>query len=172
MDDAIELPVFRAQNDAGTDRQPRAVRRHGKAVHQNLALPAAIGTIDQTGHFAAARADEAKEAENLAGADGKADRLGQVGAGNAFDRKPRGSERPGAPTPDIRNFAPDHFSDNLFAADFRDVRMMGCKPAVSQHSQAVAQTEDLVQPMRDIEDDRTIRPQSVDQGEEDFAFSR
>ena len=48
---------------------------------------------------------------------------------------------------------------------------MGREPAVAQHSEAVAQAEDLVEAVRDVEDDLALRAQAIDQREEDLAFA-
>ncbi|MOA42938.1 hypothetical protein D3C78_1650370 [compost metagenome] len=72
LDDAVELAVLRAEHDAGADGMRRAVGRDGDAVDRYRAAGASIGAIDEAGHFAAAGADKAEEAEDLAASDGEA----------------------------------------------------------------------------------------------------
>lgn len=50
--------------------------------------------------------------------------------------------------------------------------MMGRKPPVPENGQTVAQAENLVEAMRNVQNDGTVRPQPVDQREQDLAFSR
>ena len=126
-----------------------------------------VGTEDGARQFGAARADEAREAENLAGLHRKRDveqpcrmrvERGHVGA-EPFHAQ-GGGPRPGGPALDTgqrAEVAPDHHADHRID---REVRLEGRRGhrhgadelAVPQHGRPVADGQHFVEPVGNVDD--------------------
>ncbi len=172
LDDAVMLAIFRAEHDAGADRIMRIAGTNDLAIDGDRAARARIGAEDQPHQFRAPGADQAEEADDLARPRLEAGRNPQLCPGEAIDLQADIARLARSKTPDVGDFAADHFGDDLVAGDAFQRCMMRGELAVAQHRQAVAKPEHLVQPMRYVDDDLALAAKAIDEREQDFAFTR
>src|SRR5260221_9198196 len=172
MNDAVEFSILGTEHQSRANRLAGIAGAYSAAIDSDGAAETRIGTIDKPHQFAAPGADQAEEADNLAGLCREVDGLWQFLAADIGNGETHGTGRTTAPAPDIADLATDHLSDDLLARDALHAVMMGGGLAAAQHRAAIAETEDLIQAMRDIENDLAGSAQPIDQCEQHFAFVR
>ena len=131
---------------------PRSVQREPRAVEKHRPARQRIGAHDGTHEFGAARADDAGDAEDLAGMDREADIAEGAGGGaqllDAQDLARGGWLRLGKQALDA---APDHVAQQ-HAHRHVGPLMPGNELAVAQHHDPVGDAGDLIQPVADIDE--------------------
>ncbi|BAB51502.1 mll4969 [Mesorhizobium japonicum MAFF 303099] len=166
--DAGQLAVFRHQENAVRDGVGRRTQHKRLAVELERAAEAAVDAEEHAGELSAAGADEAGKAEDLAAPDIEVDRPAGIGRGaDGFGRKchgARGTRGLGGLLALLQH-APDHQLDHLVVVDVALAQRAG-QHAVAQHDDAVGDTLDLVQAVRNEDDADAVGLQRLDDVEQ------
>ncbi|EAU65598.1 conserved hypothetical protein [Stigmatella aurantiaca DW4/3-1] len=170
LEDAIGLAVLRAEHEARAHRLPGMVDLDRHPVDAQLACAALVGAIQEPRQLAAAGAHQPEEAENLPGANLEARRGRQARALQPRDGEPHRAGRAGPPAPDVLDLPAHHLPHQHLARQPLQGVVLGHQPAITQHDAAIAQAEDLIQPVGDIQDDLAGRAQPFHQPEEHLAL--
>ena len=168
--EAEALAILGQKAKSGGERGVNVARRKLLSTHDDPARRASVETEHRLRHFAATRADETGEAEHFASAQGEGDVLELAGGGKILHAQQflarlflQMSGRHGY------DVAPDHLVDDALRVRLRD-GFGGDVPAIAQHGDGVAQAEDFLHAMRDVEDGDAALLELGDELEEMFAL--
>ena len=132
------------------------------------AASAAVIADDRLGELGAAGAHQAGDADDLALAHRQAD-VADVGGRQAIHLKQRLAGAPAVAREQVGDVAADHqLGDGLLAG--AGGRQIVDQPAVAQHDDAVGKLDDLVQPVRDVDDRGAVGAQPPDHREQAARF--
>ena len=165
-DDAFLLAVFRAEDQAVADGVADVRGLHRLAVHGDRAGEAAVGAVHGAHHFRATRADEAEEADDLARTHVEAHGALHDVAGDVLDREADIAVLAGLVAPDVADVATDHALHEGVAGDTFERVEVGHLAAVAEDRRGVAQLEDLVEAMRDVDHRLALRAQVAHEAEQ------
>ena len=132
----------------------------------------AVAAHDAVEELAAAGAHQAIDAEDLAPAERQRDVVDRKAAGGARQGDVLGAEHLGADRMadrlgEVLGVRADHLADDPGDVDIRHALLAGDAP-VAQHGDEVADADQLLQAMRDVDDGDAARLEVGDDTEEDF----
>ena len=160
QDEALELAVFRDQPDAEVLGMPGIANRRGLAAQEDLVPARLVGAVDGPDDLGAARADEADEAQDLALVKLEGDVVELVGA-DRTDLHHDLAHAVGARGVLVLDRAADHLGDQLVPRELG--HGLGVHhAAVPHHAHDVAELEDLVQLVADVDDRDPLLLELVD----------
>ena len=160
----LVLAVLGREADAGGDRRLRAVRLDRGAVHEDRAAEAAVIADDRLGELGAAGAHQAGNADDLALAHRQAD-VADLGGRQPLHLQQRLAGAPAIAREQVGDVAADHQLGDGLLAGARGRRIVD-QPPVAQHDDAVGELDDLVQPVRDVDDRGAVGAQAPDDREQ------
>ena len=158
------MAVLGQVGDAGVHRGRRAREADGVAVEPDLARVALVDPEQDAGDLRPAGADEPGEPDDLAVSDVEGDVAEDAGAGQALDLEEDLADRR-LDLREERHAPADHVPDEVGRGEVRG-RRRDDVPAVAEDRRAVAQLEDLVEPVADEQDRDATRPQVADDREQ------
>src|SRR5215217_42795 len=134
-------------------------------AHEYLAGVRRTDAEDGLRQLGAARPDEPGEAQDLAAAQRQVHGLELTLAGQSPDLEGHLAGAARAPGEELAQGPAHHEADQLLGVQFGGGRG-GDVPAVAQHGDAVGYLEDLLQPMRDVDDAHVAGGEVLDDAEE------
>ena len=164
---AMRLAVLRQQADAEPDGGARA-GEPGFAPMQRKAFGArGIGADDGAEQLRPPRSGEAADAQNLALAHVEIDAVEHAGAGEAADGEDGFSETSQPGRKSVGDAPADHHADQAVMVDLID-RPRSDHRAVAQYGHAMADGEDFLQPVGDVDEGDALGREPPDHLEEFF----
>ena len=177
-DQRLQLAIFRHQPDAEPDRVARRADADRLAVDEDLAAVVLVGAEDGARDLGAARADQPGQPDDLAGADAERDVLEHdrrrilTGAGAAetahLEHRRRRALGEALQTAlglfrpeEVPQGTADHQPDDAVGRRLGDRQLAG-ELAVAQDRDPIADGEDLLEAVRDVDDRQTARLEPAD----------
>src|SRR3954447_24983164 len=140
------LAVLGQEPEAGAHRAARVAGAHDGAVDLDLAALHGVGAEDRPQELAAAGAEQAGDADDLAGAHLEVDGRHRPDRLQAAHRQPRRADRPARGRIERLDLAADHRGDERVLVEVAH-RPARDQAAVAEHRDAVADLEHLLEVM-------------------------
>ena len=154
-EDRSEPPGLQEGIDPRREAPPDVARGQGGAPTHN-ADRVGVESEDRVGNFAAAGTDESRQAEDFARPKCEVDAPEFSGRFEPGNSENLGTQRPGHMVGVVRlHVAPDHLMNELLRIGIRHPAR-GDVASVAEHGDAVAQAEDFIHPMRDVENGNAL----------------
>ena len=169
---ALALAVFGDQGNTMTDRVHRRANAHhlGRRTQGHGAAVGRVGAEDQAQQFGAAGANQAGNAIDLTGAHFKGHIANLVRTGQARHRQGRATDGARAQVNVFAQFATDHQGHQLLTVVIGH-RLDADQLAVAQYRNALGDTGQLFEPVRNINDRHASGLQAGDLFEQHLDFT-
>ena len=161
-DDAERLAVFGTEHDAAANGVDGAADDHRLAEHGYLAAAHLVGAKDELHQLAATGPHQPEDAEDLPALDLERHRRLEPRPHQILHLEARLAERPWAVAIDVGQLAPHHGLDQQIPVHLGHGGEGAHELAVLEDRDGVAQGEDLVHPVRDVENDFALVTQLTD----------
>ena len=142
---------------------PGQIQHEQPVVEVNGARRDRVGAEQGPGNVGATGADQSREADDLARAEGEADVTEHALAAQCFGAQDDRTARVEAPPTGVLEFAPNHQRDQAVGGHAADW-LGGDAPAVAQHRDPIRQRKDFVELVGNEDDRPALGLQAPDRG--------